>query len=59
MHELFNLNDQLTKFRMLEAKVSSKLEHIPAVRQDPQPVLSTTVYNTNHDTRNQTTSWNI
>jgi len=32
MHELFNLNDQLTKFRMLEAEVSSKLEQIPADR---------------------------
>ena len=43
MQKLFNITDQLNEFWMLEAKVSTTLEKVPAVRQDNQPVLSTTV----------------
>jgi hypothetical protein len=54
MHELFNLTDQLTKFRIFEAKVSSKLEQASRLDRilsqlfQPQFTTLTTVYNTNH-----------
>ena len=43
MQELFNITDKLNEFWMLEAKVSTTLEKVQAIRQDNQPVLSATV----------------